>query len=100
MPVVFELYNEDGSLQFDLTARLTKYLGTVQTTPGSAGNISDAKLATGTPWYVILPSAHISPEIGRSVGIPEVTFSGTSMQWSAISGEANPAGCVITYGIY
>jgi hypothetical protein len=88
MPV-FELYNADGSLQFDLSARVPRVLGTVAIS--AAGSLSHAGLATGELFYFFgLPVS-----LGRLTAHPTVTASGTTLSWTAPSTPVQ-----LTYGVF
>jgi hypothetical protein len=84
----FELYNADGTLQLDLSSRITKVLGTLYIT--GAGSLSNAGLAAGTLFYVFnVTGQYIKP------GYPTITQNGTTISWTA-----PPSPVHMTYGIY
>lgn len=88
MPV-FEVYNPDGSLQFNLAGRVPRILGTVTIT--AAGSLVDAGLLTGTLFYTL------NPAVGnyRVDGYPAVSLSGSTLTWAAPTGSL-----ILTYGVY
>ena len=88
MPI-FELYNADGSLQFDLAARVPRVLGTIDIS--AAGSLSHPGLATGELFYFFgLPIG-----LGRLTGYPAVTSNGGTIAWTAPSTPLQ-----LTYGVY
>ncbi|QOK96592.1 hypothetical protein HF909_09175 [Ralstonia pseudosolanacearum] len=85
-----QVFNADGSLQFDSSSRLSRVLGQVYsgTDPGS---ISVPGFVQGTPWYHCIG-------VGNSALIPEVSISGTTLSWAFPWATHNPA--LIIYGVY
>lgn len=95
MPI-FEVYNEDGSLQMNLASRLTRVLGVLNVNLNAAGSHLDSRLKLGTPWYyVALPSGY------NIVGFknPVFTFNDNVMSWTGNPGGGTTMG-QIAYGIY
>lgn len=92
---VFEVYNEDGSLQMNLASRLTKFLGALQINLSATGSHFDAELRLGTPWYFVA-----IPEGFSVAGFknPIVTFNNGTMTWTADGGGNTPGW--ICYGVY
>lgn len=88
MPV-FEVYNADGSLQFDLAARVPRILGSLTITAG--GSLGDAALLTGLLYYTLNPALG-NYQIG---GYPAVWQSGSTLNWGAPNGAL-----ILTYGVY
>lgn len=73
----FEVYNADGSLQFDLSNRLGRIVGTVATGT-SNGSATVAGLAEGQGfWFRTETSVNTS----TAKELPEVSFSGTTVSW-------------------
>lgn len=94
---IFELYNSDGTLQLNLASRLTKYLGSVQTSAQASGSISNGYLGSGTPWH----SVSMESDNYSTGGIPpNVSFSGTTMSWVPDAQASANSPCTIIYGIY
>lgn len=94
MPI-FELYNADGSLQMDLSSKLSKYLGAINVNLSASGSHTDADLSKGTPWYYVCIPSSVNVRGFRN---PSVSFSGGVMSWAS---ETNfvTMGAII-YGIY
>lgn len=92
-------WDAQGRLILDVTDRMGRFVGQVST-GGAAGQIVDAGLGTGTPFF------HLILQPGQQEGYalvngavvtrwrPTVTFSGTTMSWS----EGVPS--LITYGVW
>lgn len=77
MPAGFEVYNADGSLQFDLTSRLFRTL-TFQTVAGVAGSVNiPAAAGQGT----IVPVGIVTSS-GDGVA-PALSVAGTTVSWGA-----------------
>lgn len=87
----FLVRNADGTVQLDLSSRITKFLGTVTVTLGS-GSISVPGFAAGRAFYFTFPSVD-----GINRTAPDVTISATTLSWTA---TANSAGTQIGYGIF
>ncbi len=87
MPV-FELYNPDGSLQFDMAGRVPRFLGGRVIT--AAGTLVDPGLLTGAMFYTVN-----MVEAGLTDGTPAVTVSGQTLRWTA-PGRA----MYLSYGVY
>jgi hypothetical protein len=83
----FELYNADGSLQLDLSSRITKVLGMQYIT--AAGSLSHAGFASGTLFYAFNLAGNTRP------GYPTVTQNGNTISWTA---PVSPV--FMTYGTY
>lgn len=87
MPQGMQVRDASGALIQDVTDRVTRILGYVDTTT-AAGSITDARFATGTPFY---QKGNVD---FNSVG-KNVTFSGNTMSWTAGSDVSR-----IRYGVY
>lgn len=87
----FLLRNADGTVQLDLSSRITKFLGTVTATLGS-GSISVPGFAAGRAFYFTFPNSDDANRIA-----PNVTISGTTLSWTT---TVNSAGARIGYGIF
>lgn len=93
--MIFELYNDDGSLQLDLASRLSKYLGSVNITRGVPGSLVNDDLREGTPWYSYLGTSSNF----RDNMPPTVTFSDNRMSWDNGGGGPTEV-AIIIYGVY
>lgn len=99
MPQGLQVWGEDGSLVVDVTSRLTKILGSVNTGT-SSGSISLSNLPiSGEIWYFSIgnfssvPNPYAMP--------PKITLSGTTLSWYVESGIPNylKAPATIFYGV-
>lgn len=87
MPEGLQVWDATGNLVQDIPNRLTRLLGVVATTT-AAGSLTDARFATGTPFYQ-------KQGVDFNSTGKEVTFSGTTMSWTAGNHSGN-----IRYGVY
>lgn len=88
MPV-FELYNADGSLQLDISSRITKVLYFQRIT--AAGSFANAGFSRGTMFYALtLEQANWS-----FTGYPTVTQNGVTVSWTA-----PPVPMFLVLGVY
>ena len=99
-----EVYNADGTIALGLTTKTSRVLGLVENaggSQGSTGSRTDPRFASGTPFFVISPTASASIAF-----IPEVSISGTTISWkySVVGGKYPPGAtflpCNILYGVY
>jgi hypothetical protein len=88
MPV-YEIYNADGSLQFDLSGRVPRILGSL--TISAAGSLSNPGFLKGALFYTLNPTANFS----KLNGYPAVTLSGQTLSWGAPSEPL-----ILIYGVY
>lgn len=95
MPAGLQVWDAAGNLVVDITTRLSRFLGSVNSGT-SAGSISVPDLVQGTPFYFVIISGGAVP-VG-SFG-PEVTFSGTTMSWTFAPGRT-PLAATIFYGVF
>lgn len=94
---VFEVYNADGSLQMNLSSRLTKFLGAFTFDLAVSGSLVDPILQQGTPWYCCLAE---TDNYAQGSLLPVVTFSGSTMHWERRAfGSTGGLGTLI-YGVY
>lgn len=78
MPAGIEVYNADGTLQFDITNRLFRTLS-FQTGTGSAGSVTIPGASTqGT-----IRVAATLTDAGDDAAPPPVTISGNTVSWGA-----------------
>lgn len=89
MPV-FELYNADGSLQLDLSSRITKLLGSLEIS--QAGSFYSEGFSKGTLFYLFSPSRFGFANWTR---YPTITLSGNTLSWTAPE-----APCIFIFGVY
>lgn len=87
--MIFELYNADGSLQLNLSSRITTTLGTIMIT--EAGSMNVPGLGRGALFYVFNPQVGANT-LGR---YPRVTQNGTTLSW-----DKPGIPCYMTYGTY
>ncbi|MCY1197858.1 hypothetical protein D3C85_1700840 [compost metagenome] len=97
MPAGLQVFNADGSLQFDSSTRLTRVLGYLWA--GSNGSHIDDQLWRGAPFYFIAPTSMVS--IDSYANFPQVSISGNTVSWwfTNPNSEFN-TGAVIYYGTY
>ncbi|TWH49586.1 hypothetical protein [Sporomusa sp. KB1] len=100
MPAGLQCWDADGNLTLDITDRLTRVLGTIQTGT-SDGSITDNNLLLGTPWYFTyyLDDNHF----WRSRPL-KISFSSNILSWAFISTGGNYQNTnidtMILYGVY
>jgi len=99
-----EVYNADGTIALGLTTKTSRVLGLVENaggSQGSTGSRTDQRFATGTPFFVVSPTATAGIAF-----ILEVTISGVTLSWkySVVGGRYPPGAtflpCNILYGVY
>ena len=77
MPVGCEVYDPvSGSLIWSQDSQLCHWIGSVAVNGASAGSVSHASLAEGTPFWFLYGGT------GDMAG-PTVTVSGTTISWTA-----------------
>jgi hypothetical protein len=74
MPAGLQIFNADGSLQFDTTKRVMRFL-TVVATGTSNGSATVSGLNQGTPIAVVGTGSE------SNNNSPNVTFSGDTVSW-------------------
>lgn len=75
----------------DTTTRMGRVAGSVATSANVAGSVSNAVFGLGTPFAYFLPTSGITYDQLT----PVISFSGTTMSWTA----ASTAGLLV-YGVY
>lgn len=88
MPI-FELYNADGSLQLDMSSRITKVLSFQRIT--TAGSFSNVGFSQGTMFYAFT----LETATSTFTGFPVITQSGNTVSWTA-----PPVPMYLLLGIY
>ncbi|MBQ2647378.1 hypothetical protein SB816_21395 [Achromobacter sp. SIMBA_011] len=94
MPV-FQLFNADGSLQFDLSARIPKYLGE-EAIGAAAGSVVVGGPAYSDVWFYVVPKS-VTP-LFQGV-LPTISRQGRTISWGARSASSAIEATLI-YGIY
>lgn len=91
MGVGIEVYNADGSLQFDIGTRVFRALVMDFATGNSAGSIS-VDASTGT----VVPMVNVEgqEDRGTSGTVNEVTASGGTVSWGSGQGQS---GSILVY---
>ncbi|MCP3732003.1 hypothetical protein M9978_16380 [Sphingomonas sp. MG17] len=91
---VFRIRRPDGTVKLDLTKRMFRWLGTVETGT-SNGSIDHPGFAQGTPVWRVLPAA--ADAVGYA---PKVTVSGITLSWTFESGYSEAkANSRIRFGV-
>lgn len=90
MPQGFQVFNADGSLQFDSSMRLMRTIAAIATN-GTSGSQTIPGLSTaGTPVPVILGT--INP---TGSDCPAVTISGNTVSWTYGAGNGSAPNIII-----
>jgi hypothetical protein len=92
MPAGVETRDTAGNVVLTLGDRLSRILGSFNTGTVS-GSLVDAGLASGTPWACCI--GYGSASTSSSTIPPVVTFSGTTLSWTAPSVDN-----LVLYGVY
>lgn len=96
MPQGLILRDEIGNVTLNVTDRITRILGQVQTGTGGGSHV-DPGLATGTPWW------WLSGERNNNEPMPYVTITGNTIQWAvppAPNQQPSHMDVVLIYGVY
>lgn len=78
MAAGFQVFNADGSLQFDLGTRLFRTL-TVETTAGSAGSVT----IPGASSQGTIRAVGMLTDAGDDAPPPSISISGDTVSWGA-----------------
>ena len=78
MPAGIQVFNADGSLQFDISSRLFRTL-TLQTTAGSAGSVT---IAGASSRGTIAVAAMVTDASDEALQ-PSISVSGDTVAWGA-----------------
>lgn len=82
------IHNASGLVTIDTTTSTHRVLGIVTTVSGVSDSVTDADLATGTPFALIVSGYG-----------PAVSVSGTTVSWSYAGGRAGGGSVIIAYGV-
>lgn len=77
MPQGFQSFSAAGGLEVDLSTRINRLLGYVDS--GAAGSLVEPGLAQGTPFYIPVLDQN---GLMYPVNFPPISFSGTTVSWS------------------
>lgn len=95
MAVGIKVWNDDGSLQFDSSARLSRTSAAQTTiTAGSTGSVTVPNASEGTIWYSLLSSS------GGSWYLPNLSVSGSTISWSPSPLNTPAVDVGLVYGTY
>lgn len=93
------VYDGNGNTILDVTDRLTRVCGTVNT--GTAdGSITDDALLTGTPWYFLLRDGITNENYWLGAFYWEITFSENKLIWTGRGWTDQVFDQKIVYGVY
>jgi hypothetical protein len=91
MPSGIEIYDNQGRLTMDLTIRISRLLGSVQTGQ-AAGSLSTGDFQMGTPyWFTPSSSDNFSTNGPLK---KDISITGTTLTWT------DGAPVTIFYGVY
>ncbi|MDP9528479.1 hypothetical protein [Pseudomonas protegens] len=85
-----------GEIVLDITDRLTRVLGTVETGT-SPGSIQVPEFANGSGWVTRFDVVADIVTVGMR---PVATISGTTLSWYFPSGYESFIGATLVYGVY
>lgn len=92
MPQGLQVWDDQGRVLVDLSDWLGRLAGSASVTANTAGSVTNALIATGTPFFVWIPSAEEA--VTGATSLPSVTFSGSTMSWTAC-----PHSGALIYGV-
>lgn len=97
MPQGLQVWDASGNVVMDTTTWVSQVLGSFALAAGhGAGSISDANLAQGRPYVIVLPAeGNKGSQAGGNPVANVVTVSGTTVSWNAAADA-----CQVIYGIY
>ena len=78
MPQGLEIIGPDGTVELTISDRITRILGEVSMTGGTAGSVTNAGLSTGTPFFWVSKNA----SSGYFVESPSISVAGTTLSWT------------------
>lgn len=91
MPQGLQIFDAAGNVIFDTNVRAGRVLGVASVVAATAGSVTNAGLATGTPFW-----AFQTTTTSYFTAAPTISVSGTTLSWGA---EAGAAGNIV-YGVY
>jgi len=80
-----------GNIIFDTNVKAGRVLGTATVAASTAGSVSNAGLATGTPFWIY--QANTTAYFAQA---PTISVAGTTLSWAADSQRAG----TIVYGVF
>lgn len=89
MPAGLQIWDAAADLILDGGDRISRVLAVI--TISGNGSTSHGGLATGSPFWMLMPTTAGWP--------PVVSLSGTTLSWSYPAGLPS-AGCNLVYGVY
>ncbi len=94
MATGLKVWNNDGSLKFDLTTRLTRLVGSVQT--GNQDGYVDVPSQGNRIWFFMASNNPAQP----TRGVPNVVINDahTRLSWNFTENVRTP--CTIYYGLW
>ena len=97
MPQGLQVWDAAGNMLVDTTTWMSQVLGSFELPADhAAGSTTDAGLATGRPFVVVLPyEGNLGAESTGNPIANQVTVSGTTISWNAAK-----VGCRVIYGVY
>lgn len=93
MPQGLQVWDEGGVEVLNITNRLTRHLGSIQTVANVAGSFTVPDVTSGTIWVLPQASLRLLFDVRRAP--PVVTLSGRVISWTAA-----PQAILIPYGVY
>lgn len=77
MPTGLQIFRADGSIQVDMTMRITKFIGIVNAAGAKTGSESISLLPNDQVWYFPLLG-----NIATTLTVPTITATNSSISWS------------------
>lgn len=91
------LRDSAGNVLVDITTRLTRMIGSLQTGTTN-GSITDVAGFTGqSVWWALVPTGAVGIKLA-----PAVTYNASTktLSWATPSGRPSHTNCVLIYGVY
>lgn len=92
MPAGLQVFDASGNLVTNITDRIGRVLGTIETGTSNGSVTGVSGFSTGTPFKMCVTLS------GLGYYMPTVTISGTTLSWTFPSGGQSE--CIIVYGVY
>ncbi len=89
-----QVWDAAGNQIVDVSDRLGRVLGVTTLTGGTDGSVSNAGLATGTPFWACIPVAT------GAAPTPGISVSGTTLSWDFEAGIGYAPSYRLIYGVY